>query len=260
MTALGIALAGLIGIALGLLGGGGSILTVPVLVYILGYEPKPAIAMSLVIVGTASLIGALRLRQQRTMRVRTALGFGVFAMLGAYLGARLAHDLNGKTQLILLGAAMLAAAVSMFRSAAVAEIEPDAGLVAGGLARPPARHPVAVAAIGIGVGVLTGMAGVGGGFLIVPALVLFAAIPMRQAVGTSLFVIAMNCAAAFAGYWGRVPIPWGFVTVFALVAVAGSVAGTALGRHVPAPALKRGFAVFLVLMGLFVLYSNRSAF
>jgi uncharacterized protein len=252
VTALGIALAGLIGIALGLLGGGGSILTVPVLVYVLGYEAKPAIAMSLIIVGTAALGGAVRHWQHGTLRVRTALIFGACAMLGAYLGARLSVLLSGAVQLLLLATAMLAAAVSMYRRAGAAEVAPAPA--------PAAPRFVAIEAIGFGVGVLTGLAGVGGGFLIVPALVVFGAVPMRQAVGTSLLVIAMNCAAAFAGYSAHVPIPWGFVALFTLVAVAGSVAGTALGKHVPATALQRGFAVVLVLMGLFVLYSNRAAF
>ena len=265
MTALGIALAGVIGIALGLLGGGGSILTVPVLVYVLGFDAKPAIAMSLIIVGTAALGGAVRHWQHGTLRVRTALIFGACAMLGAYLGARLSVLLSGAVQLLLLATAMLAAAVSMYRRAGADDAAPDDGLVVAGRAPAPPAPPatprfVAIEVIGFGVGVLTGLAGVGGGFLIVPALVVFGAVPMRQAVGTSLLVIAMNCAAAFAGYSAHVPIPWGFVALFTLVAVAGSVAGTALGKRVPATALKRGFAVVLVLMGLFVLYSNRAVF
>ena len=252
MTLLGIALAALIGIALGLLGGGGSILTVPVLVYVLGYDAKPAIAMSLVIVGTAALAGAVRHRQLGNLRIGIALTIGAFASVGAYLGARLSGALSGAAQLLILAAAMLGAAASMYRSAA--RVEGDPGT------RTPTPRIVTVGAIGFGVGILTGVAGVGGGFLIVPALVVFAAVPMRQAVSTSLLVIALNCAAAFAGYVGRVAIPWGFVAVFTLVAVAGSVAGTALGRTVPAAALKRGFAVFLVLMGLFIIYSNRAVF
>ena len=115
--------------------------------------------------------------------------------------------------------------------------------------------PVAVV-----VGLITGIVGIGGGFLIVPALVLLGGIAMKQAVGTSLLVIAMNCASGFAGYLGRVTIPWTFVAAFTAVAVIGILAGTALARHVPQRALKQAFAVFLIVMGTFILVQNRRVF
>jgi uncharacterized protein len=114
-------------------------------------------------------------------------------------------------------------------------------------------------ALGGAVGILTGLVGVGGGFLIVPALVLLAKLPMKEAVGTSLLVISMNSFAGFAGYLGEVSFKWELMALFAVLAVAGSFAGTYLVTFVPQRALKRSFAVFLVLMAAFILYENRGA-
>ena len=114
--------------------------------------------------------------------------------------------------------------------------------------------------IALAVGVLTGLVGIGGGFLVVPALVLLARVPMRQAVGTSLLVIAMNSASGFAGYLGTVDVDWGFLAGFTAAAVVGALVGTALVARVPQAALKRGFALLLLAMGGFVLYKNRGAF
>lgn len=252
MTWLGLALGALVGLSLGLLGGGGSILTVPIFVYVIGIEPKQAIAMSLAVVGTTSLFGALEHRRARNVDVRVALVFGAVAMAGAYLGARLAVFVSGTFQLLLFAVVMLAAAWFMFRGPPPAVRSAAAARPAGGRIR-----FLSIAAQAIGVGVLTGLVGVGGGFLIVPALVLLGGLPMKRAIGTSLLVIAMNSAAGFAGYLGRVPIRWGFMAAFAVVAVGGIVAGARLVRLVPQDALRRAFAAFLVLMGLFILYQNR---
>jgi uncharacterized membrane protein YfcA len=241
---LGLALAALIGVTLGLLGGGGSILTVPVLVYVLGVAAKPAIAMSLPVVGITSLISAGLHWRLGNVRVATALTFGLLAMVGAFAGAKLTVFLSGAAQLALLSVVMLAAAASMLRGA---RHEPEI--------RTPARHALLVP-VALGVGVLTGLVGIGGGFLVVPALVLLARVPMRQAVGTSLLVIAMNSASGFAGYIGSVNVDWAFLAGFTGAAVAGALVGTALVSRVPQAALKRGFAVFLLMMGAFVLYKN----
>ena len=247
MPLLGLALAVLIGLSLGLLGGGGSILTVPVFVYVLGFAAKPAIAMTLPVVGTASLVGAASHWRAGNVRLRAALLFGLAAMAGAYLGARLAIHVAGAVQLATLGVVMVAAAVSML-----------AGRRDDGAA---ARRPLPVLlAAGVGVGMLTGFVGIGGGFLIVPALVLLAGLPMKQAVGTSLVVIAMNSAAGFAGYAGTVAVPWGFLAAFTACAVVGILLGTRLVRHVSAGALRRGFAVFLLAVAALVLYQNRGVF
>jgi len=245
MSALGLALAAAIGVSLGLLGGGGSILTVPVLVYVLGYAAKPAIAMSLVVVGMTSLIGASLHWRLGNVRVGMAVTFGLFAMIGAFAGAKLSVLLSGGVQLVLLALVMTVAAVSMLRRSSH-DTEPS------GSWRPALFVPVA-----LGVGVLTGLVGIGGGFLVVPALVLLARVPMRQAVGTSLLVIAMNSASGFAGYLGTVKLDWAVLAGFTAIAVAGALAGTALVAHVPQAALKRGFAILLLLVGGFVLHRNR---
>ena len=113
--------------------------------------------------------------------------------------------------------------------------------------------------VALGVGAMTGLVGIGGGFLVVPALVLLAGLSMKRAVGTSLLVIAMNSAAGFSGYLGRVQVPWGFVLGFTAVAAAGILVGTHLGRYVSQRALKQAFAVFLLAMGGFILYENRAS-
>lgn len=247
MLALGVLLAVTIGFALGLLGGGGSILTVPVLVYVLGVGAKPAIVMSLAIVGVTSLLGAALHHRLGNVRIDVAATFGFVAMGGAYIGARLAVLLSAEIQLMLLAVVMLAAAVSMLRSAHLESV-PDT------TPRPGLLLPV-----GFGVGALTGLVGVGGGFLIVPALVVLARLPMRQAVGTSLLVIAANSAAGLAGYLGEITLDWWFLARFIVAAGLGAIAGTALGARVPQAALKRGFAVLVLVLGGFVLYQSRDA-
>ena len=251
---LGFALAALVGLSLGLLGGGGSILTVPIFVYVLGFDPRLAIAMSLPVVGGTSLVGAMGHWGSGNVNLKTAALFGVIAMCGAYVGARLAVFLTGAMQLAILAVIMLAAAASMLRSA---RREPVAGVVAAG------DRPITSALlvpIAVTVGLITGLVGIGGGFLVVPALVLLARVPMKQAVGTSLLVITMNSVAGFAGYAGRVSVPWTFMAEFTTVATMGIIAGTYLVRFVSPRSLKRWFAVFLLCIGAFILYKNRNAF
>lgn len=253
MTLLGYALASLIGLSLGLLGGGGSILTVPVLVYVVGFAPKPAIAMSLPVVGATSLVGALGHWRAGNVALRPALAFGLIAMAGSYAGARLAAFVSGAAQLVILAVVMLAAALSMLRrSGRTASATPA-----------PVRAtlpPGTLAAVALTVGLLTGIVGIGGGFLIVPALVVLGRVPMKQAVGTSLLVIAMNSASGFAGYLGTVVLPWGFLAGFTAVAIAGILAGTYLVRFVSGAALTRGFALFLLAIAALMLYQNRTVF
>lgn len=255
MEVLGYTLAALVGLSLGMLGGGGSILTVPIFVYVLGYDPKLAIAMSLPVVGVTSLVGALTRWKSGNVDLRAAVTFGAIAMVGAYGGAKLAVFLSGAVQLTVLAIVMLAAAVTMFRSARGAATDGGAAVEA------PRTMPVALLIpVALGVGVLTGVVGIGGGFLVVPALVLLARVPMTQAIGTSLVVIAMNAASGFVGYINQVSIPWTFVAGFTAIAVIGILAGSYLLRYVSQRALKRGFALFLVCMSVFVLYKNRSVF
>jgi uncharacterized protein len=256
MEVLGLVLAALIGLSLGLLGGGGSILTVPIFVYVLGFGAKESIAMSLAVVGVVSVVGAAGHWRAGNVNLRVALVFGSVAMVGTYLGARLAVYFSGGAQLALFAVVMLLAAVFMLRGE-----RPVVTPAAAQLADParPARLPLAlIVAEGLAVGVLTGLVGVGGGFLIVPALVLLARIPMKQAVGTSLLIIAMKSSTGFLGYLGQVEVPWAFMALFTGVAILGIMGGTYLVRFVSQAALKRAFAVFLLVMGSFILYQNRA--
>ncbi len=258
MPFLGFSLAALIGLSLGLLGGGGSILTVPILVYVLGFGAKESIAMGLAVVGVTSLFGALGHWRKGQLQLRAALVFGAVAMTGTYAGARLSVFISGAVQLILFAAVMLVAAFFMFRNG-----RREAALAARKESAPipePRKAPLPVmVASAIGVGGLTGLVGVGGGFLIVPALVLLVGLPMKQAVGTSLLVIALNSFVGFAGYLGHVEVPWGYLGIFTAIAVAGILAGTWASHYVSQAALKRAFSAFLVVMGVFILFKNRDA-
>jgi uncharacterized membrane protein YfcA len=245
---LGYLLAAVVGLSLGLLGGGGSILTVPIFVYVLGFDPKLAIVMSLPVVGVTSLAGALGHWRAGRVHARSAATFGAAAVIAAYLGARVAVHLTGALQLVLLGIVMLVAALSMLRSSLGDDVPREADT------RGWRRALVPLA--GAGVGMLTGVLGIGGGFLVVPALVLLVGQPMTQAVGTSLLVIAVNCVSGFAGYAGQVSVPWAFVGSFTLVAVAGAIAGTLLVDRVSQRALKRAFAILILVTGIFLLANN----
>ena len=251
MTALGAGLALLVGFVLGLLGGGGSVLTVPILIYALHLEVKPAIATSLCVVGLVSFIGFLSHVKQRTVETRVALIFGPFAVAAAYISARLAKHIPGEVQLILFALVGLAGSVLMFRGtfrknegAEVADYHFDTN-----------RNALILLALqGIAVGALTGVVGVGGGFLIVPALVLVEKLPMRLAVGTSLLVITMNALSGFAGYAGTVPIDWSLVIWFTGIAAIGSIVGTMISKRVPQRHLRQVFGVLLIGVSLYVLY------
>lgn len=250
MLLLGLALAILIGLSLGILGGGGSILTVPIFVYVLRYGVRESIAMSLVVVGLTSAVGAVGHWRSGNTNLRAAVVFTPVAMIGTFFGARLALHVSESLQLALFAVIMLAAAVFMFTGArSIAERMSQGGS--------PGRGAATVALVGAGVGVLTGLLGVGGGFLIVPALVLLAALPMKEAVGTSLLVISLNCASGVAGYLGHVAMDWVLLAQFSLVAFVGVGVGTWLVRFISQNQLRRGFAVFLVIMGIFVLVKGK---
>ncbi|MEJ7759368.1 MAG: sulfite exporter TauE/SafE family protein [Gemmatimonadaceae bacterium] len=255
MIVLGYALAAVVGLSLGLMGAGGSILTVPIFVYLLGFDPKLAIAMSLPVVGATSLVGAAGHWKAGNVHFRTAVSFGAIAMIGSYIGARLSVLFAGAVQLTLLAVVMIIAAVFMFRAAAGQEDTSPVATDTRSGASLALLVPVA-----IGVGLLTGLVGTGGGFMVVPALVLLARVPITQAIGTSLLVIALNSVAGFAGYSTTVSVPWTFLFGFTAIAIAGILAGTYLVRFIAQRTLKRGFAVLLMLMGAFILYQSRAAF
>lgn len=248
MSVAGVGLGFLIGVSLGLLGGGGSILTVPIFVYVLGFGAKESIAMSLVVVGTTSLVGAMGHRREGHVNLRVALLFGTVALVGTYLGTRLATRLDGTEQLLIFATVMLAAAAFMFRGRR-ADVAPR-----------QARTAISVALTsmqGLVVGVLTGVVGVGGGFLIVPALV-WGGLAMCDAVGTSLLIIAMNCVVGFYGYLGQVRIAWASVALVTAGTLPGIATGTYAMRLVPQPILRRGFAVLVFVLAVYMLYRNLS--
>lgn len=263
MITLGIGLGFLVGLSLGLLGGGGSVLTVPILVYVAGFDPKVGIATSLLVVGTTALFGAASHWRHRHVNVRVAVAFGICAMLGSFAGSRLAQQASGRLQLGLFGTIMIVAAVLMFRGrrrlAERAAAEGTANPTTPTPPTPSAATLALTAAIGVGVGALTGFLGVGGGFLIVPALVLLVQLPMKEAIGTSLLVITLNTGVAFSGYVGHVSLPWLFLVAFTAVAATGSTVGASWATRVHQDVLRRGFAIFLMVTGLFVLYQNRAA-
>ncbi len=256
MMIAGFGLAALIGLSLGLMGGGGSTLTVPVLVYVLGFGAKQAIVMSLPVVGVTSLVGAIDHLRRGNVRLRTGVSFGLIAMGGAYGGARLAAFIPGEVQLMLLAVVMIASATAMLRSSRKLAAA-DADARTDGSSEDAAQVTFGRMAIaGVGVGLLTGIVGIGGGFLIVPALVILGNVPMKEAIGTSLLVIAMNSMAGFAGYYGTVTLPWGFLAAFTAISAVGVLVGTRLVQSVPVRALKRGFAVFLLAIAAFMLIQS----
>ena len=245
-------LAGLVGLSLGVLGAGGSILTAPIFVYVLGYGARQSIAMSLPVVGVVSLVGSVRHAMNGRVRPWTALRFGLLTMAGAYAGARAAGHITGDLQLALLAGVMFLAGVSMLRGR-----EPEAIEAArAGTARATRLRMVLV---GLAVGLLTGIVGIGGGFLIVPALVTLVGVPIREAVGTSLVVITMNAIGGSAGYLGTTVIPWGYLAAFTFVASLGIVLGSHLSGSWRPATLRRVFALFLLAVGAFILFENRSA-
>jgi uncharacterized membrane protein YfcA len=233
-----------IGLSLGLLGSGGSILTVPVLHYLVGQPEKLAIGGSLLVVGLIAVAAAVPYAFSRQVDWRNVAWFGLPGMAGAWLGATLARWVPGPVQLALFALVMLVAAWRMLR---------------GGVVQRPDHEPrrLAVVAGGIGVGALSGLVGVGGGFLIVPALVLLAGVPMASAVGTSLAVIALNSFTGFLKYLGvlqqqSLELDWRVLLAVAGIGMIGSFAGHRLGRRLPQATLRRLFGVFLLVMGLFI--------
>jgi uncharacterized protein len=236
----------LIGLSLGLLGGGGSILTVPILVYALGLEAKSAIATSLLVVGITSIAAVVPHARAGRVRWRTGVTFGVAGMLGAYAAGLVAHYIPATILLVAFAVMMLVTAVAMMRGR---RSGPNAEQIAGSRELPV----VTVLVEGLLVGAVTGLVGAGGGFLVVPALVLLGGIPMSTAVGTSLVVIAMKSLAGFAGYLGHVEVDWTLAVVVSSSAVVGSIVGSKLAGIVPQEALRRGFAWFVLAMGTFMI-------
>ncbi len=257
---IGHILAGCIGLSLGLIGGGGSVLAVPILVYVMGIAPKPAIAMTLFIVGVVSLIGLIPHWQHGNVNLKKAFMFGSATMLGAFLGAKIATlpFVTGARQMLLFAVMMLLAAIFMIKKS---------GTTTGGEtdlnSYPP---PVCkycwlwMLTEGIGIGILTGLVGVGGGFAIVPALVLLGNTPIKEAIGTSLVIIAMNSTAGFVGYFGQVELNLSLMLSFTLVASLGILVGGYVSKFVQAKQLQKGFGYFLIAVSAFILFQQKDTF
>ncbi len=237
-----------IGLSLGLLGSGGSILTVPVLVYLVGQEEKVAIAGSLAVVGTIALAGALQYLRSGQIDWRNVGWFGVPGMVGTWLGAMTAAYVSGLFQLALFAVVMLVAAVMM--------------LLGNGLDTATVHKPRAhwkIAADGLAVGALTGLVGVGGGFLIVPALVLLGGLSMHRAVATSLVIIALKSYSGFIKYLSvlgtqGLELDWPVLGIVTALGIVGSWSGNRLASRTPQRTLRKIFGAFLVLMGAYILW------
>lgn len=232
-----------IGISLGLFGGGGSILTVPALVYWGGLSPFEATSTSLVVVGLTSVSGALQHARRGKLRLRAALLIAATGVPAAFLGSMLSRQLPERALLLLFAAVMVLGGLAMiFRRTREAEGEASA---------------IRVLLAGLAVGLITGFFGVGGGFLVVPTLVLFAQVPMADAVGTSLAVIAFNCAGGFAGRLQAAgSIHWVATLLFSAVAILGSFVGAGLAPRLTSAALRRCFGVFVLAIAAFMIANN----
>lgn len=242
MLALTLALAVVVGMTLGLLGGGGSILMVPLLVYVAGMDAKEAIATSLLVVGVTSAVGAVSHARAGRVQWRTGLIFGAAGMAGAYAGGRLAEFIPGEVLLVGFALMMLATSVAMLRGRKPV----DPGKVHD-------RLPVGKIVLeGLVVGLVTGIVGAGGGFLVVPALALLGGLPMPVAVGTSLVVIAMKSTAGLAGYLASVQIDWGTAGLVTLAAVLGALVGGRFAGLIPPETLRKVFGWFVLVMAFFV--------
>lgn len=249
---LGLILSALIGFSLGLIGGGGSIITVPVLVYVLGVEAHEAVGMSLAVVGATSLVGALLHRRRGNLQMKTGLIFGAAGVVGAFVGSPLTRLLSPSALLLTFALLMLAIAVLMLRRKTAGDAQIETGK------KQPSLWKSLAA--GFAVGVLTGFLGVGGGFLIVPALVMFGGLSIKDAIGTSLFVIFLNCVAGLIGHASQNGFDWNLTAQVTALATAGTIFGTLLSHRLAAAKLQKGFAVFVLIVAVFLMAKNYSVF
>lgn len=238
-----------IGLSLGLLGSGGSIVTLPVLVYVAGVPVAAAVGMSLAIVGGASVAGAWLKHRQGLVHWRAATLFGVAGMTGALAGAQLTRLVPPAVLMLLFAALMGVVALRMLGRRGDAAIEPL-----------PDCRPLRCGAAGLGVGMLTGFLGVGGGFVIVPAMILFGRLPMATAAGTSLAVIAANSFAGLLGHWNQGGFDGRLTVAFLAAALLGMTGGVRMARVISTEKLRRAFGWFVLAVAAFVLARNMAAF
>ena len=246
-----------IGISLGLIGGGGSILTVPVLVYLFGAEPVLATSYSLFIVGISSLVGAIPKYKQGQVNLKTAMIFGVPAIASVFATRKFIVPAIPKQVLtigdftvtksillmVLFAILMVFASVSMIRNNKKTET---------GAGKQVFNYPL-ILLEGLVVGVLTGLVGAGGGFLIIPALVLLSKLPMKQAVGTSLLIIAAKSLIGFTGDVSQYAMNWKLLLTVSGIAVVGIFIGDALSKKTDGDKLKKGFGWFVLVMGIYII-------
>lgn len=261
MAALGYLLAMAMGLTLGLIGAGGSILTVPILVYLLGVKPVVATGYSLLVVGSAALADAARYWRQQQVNLRAALTFALPAMLTVlatrtYIVPSIPDPLIGMPKdlfiMLLFALLMIAAALFMLRPPAS---KPQA--------QPPMTPARALTLVtgSAGVGLLTGMVGAGGGFLIIPTLIALFGLPVKEAIGTSLAIIAINSLVGFKGDLSAgIPLDWPLLGLFLAMTLAGMRLGTALAGRMDGAKLKKFFALFTLLVGIAVLAQELLAF
>jgi hypothetical protein len=241
----GLILSALIGLSLGLIGGGGSILTVPILVYFLGVETHEAVGMSLAVVGATSLFGSYLHYRRDNVNFSAGMLFGISGIFGAFLGSPLTKLVAPNVLLLMFAALMFVVAVSMLwrKQNAGSETKHEANRTKAILA-------------GFGVGILTGFLGVGGGFLIVPALVFFGGLAMKEAIGTSLFVIFLNCIAGLIGHATQSHFDWSLTFLVMVLAVGGTIFGTILSHRWAAHRLQKVFAMLVLGVSLFLFAKN----
>ncbi len=251
------------GFVLGLLGSGGSIIALPALVYLLDVAPKSALAMSLGVVGVTATMAAVSHARKGNLVVPVAVVFAIFGVIGSLIGTRIGVRLPVVWQLTLFAFVMYFAAWRMFRRS-VPRVRQSSGCAADdehdyeshGCPRLISRCSAEIALAGLGVGLLTGLVGAGGGFLIVPALVLFSGLSMKKAVGTSLAIVAVNAYAGFYGYLGAVPLDWKLMGEFISMTLLGSLAGAWASHRLSHDKLKRAFAWFLLIVATYILFKN----
>jgi len=241
-------LTGVMGLVLGLLGGGGSILAVPILVYVLGIEAHAAIAFSLVLVGATALVAALLHNRKARVDWKDGLLFASFGAPMNLVAAYFSRSLSGPLLLLLFGMVMGIAGIALLRRG---EKHQDAHQDA------PHKHDIGPAiASGAAVGLLTGFLGIGGGFLIVPALVLFLEMPMKLACGTSLLVISANSAVALFGRLHSLQLAWIPLVELTAPSLVATYFGVGLSERFSAAQLRKAFAVFIIVLGIFMMANN----
>lgn len=262
MNEVGYILATLVGISLGLIGGGGSILTVPILVYIMGIDPILAASYSLFIVGVTSLVGSVKKAYEKNVDLKTAVLFGTTSFIVVYITRTLilpvipasiitigSYELTKSIALMILFAiVMIMASVSMIRSNIAREII---------VSRDQTHRHVMILLQGSLVGLLTGLLGAGGGFLIIPALVIMGNIPMKKAIGTSLLIISVNSLIGFSGdVINKHPHNWSLLLIFTSFAIIGMFIGTLMSRKISGEQLKKGFGWFVLVMGIYIIFKE----